>query len=96
MSDNLSMHCHSWLRPTEVLTAEVEMLPPDRVLYFNQKNNYTGMFTIMFNSIISVNTSPHDFLSAALKCYNTFNPEIGPGLSTLLGQDTVWWGGLRI
>ena len=57
----------------KVLTADVEMSPPDRVLYFNQTNNYTGMFPIMFNSIISVNTSPHEFLSAALKCYNTFN-----------------------
>ena len=43
MSGNLSMHCHSWLRPTEVLTSEVEMLPPDRVLYFNQRKKYTGM-----------------------------------------------------
>jgi hypothetical protein len=42
MSDNLSTHCHSWLRPTEVLTAEVEMFPPDKVFYFNQENNYTG------------------------------------------------------
>ena len=31
-----------WLRPTEVLTFEVEMFPPDKVLYFNQENNYTG------------------------------------------------------
>jgi hypothetical protein len=42
MSDNLSTQCHSWLRPTEVLTAEVEMPPPDIVLYLNQENNYTG------------------------------------------------------
>ena len=30
------------LRPTEVLTAEVEMFPADKVLYFNQENSYTG------------------------------------------------------
>jgi hypothetical protein len=53
MSDNLSTHCHSWLRPMEVLTAEVDMLPPDRVLYFNQENNYTGLVTVMINSVIT-------------------------------------------
>ena len=28
----------------------------------------------------------------ALKCYNTFNPQIEHGLSTLLWQETVWCG----
>ena len=42
MSDNLSTHCHIWLRPMEVLTAEVEMFPRGKVLYFNQENIYTG------------------------------------------------------
>ena len=37
---NLPESC--WLRPTEVLTFEVEMFPLDKVLYFNQENNYTG------------------------------------------------------
>ena len=50
MSDNLSTHCHSWLRPMEVLTAEVEMLPPDRVLYFNQENNYICLVREGFNT----------------------------------------------
>jgi hypothetical protein len=62
----------------------------------NWVNIVMGMLTIMLNSIISVITSPHEFLSAALKCYNTFNLQIGPGLSTLLGQETVWWGDTKI
>jgi hypothetical protein len=78
MSDNLSTHCHSWLRPTEVLAAEVEMFSPDRVLYFNQDKTATrGMFTIIFNSILQISVS---FISVLLLCVITLL--IGPGWST--------------
>ena len=50
-------------------------------LFISIRKKYTGMFLLC----LIQNTSPLDFLSAALKCYNTFNPEIGPGLSTLFG-----------